>query len=101
MGRTRGTKREPRQRLLGRTLADIERLAATWNERAAIMEFDGGLPRTEAEWLAWVDLLDVSPSRREGTNKGATPHWELPEPNSRTVAIWIVRRQCQAQPQPR
>lgn len=28
-----------------------------WDERAAIMEFDGGLPREEAESLALADIL--------------------------------------------
>lgn len=29
-----------------------------WDERAAIMEFDGGLPRERAEALALTDILD-------------------------------------------
>ncbi len=28
-----------------------------FEERAAIHEFDGGLPRLQAEWAAWKDLL--------------------------------------------
>src|SRR5262249_6425799 len=30
---------------------------AVWDERAAIMEYDGGLPRERAEALALVDIL--------------------------------------------
>lgn len=33
-----------------------------YEERAAIMEFDGGLPRAEAEKLALQDVLSNSPS---------------------------------------
>jgi hypothetical protein len=29
-----------------------------WDERAAIMEYDGGLPRERAEALALADILD-------------------------------------------
>ena len=29
-----------------------------WDERAAIMEYDGGLPRERAEFLALADILD-------------------------------------------
>ena len=28
-----------------------------WEERAAIMEFDGGLPRNESEWNAYEEIL--------------------------------------------
>lgn len=34
-------------------LASIER----FDERAAIMEFDAGLSRREAEWLAWKECF--------------------------------------------
>jgi hypothetical protein len=36
-----------------RDLAEAE----LFNERAAIREFDGGLPRAAAERLAWLDVL--------------------------------------------
>jgi len=28
-----------------------------WEERAAIREYDGQMPRADAEWAAWVDLF--------------------------------------------
>jgi hypothetical protein len=31
-------------------------LRETWAERVAIMVADGGVPRAEAEYLAWVGL---------------------------------------------
>ena len=44
----------------------VERLDAsqreTWEERAAIMQFDGGLTRGHAECLALLDLLCRHPS---------------------------------------
>ena len=39
-----------------------------WDERAAIMEYDGGLPRERAEALALADVLDQM--RRAGTLSG-------------------------------
>lgn len=33
-----------------------EALRADWEERAAIMEFDGGLPREDAERAAWEQV---------------------------------------------
>ncbi len=36
-----------------------------WEERAAIMEFDGGLSREEAERLAWVELSGAVPHEDE------------------------------------
>jgi hypothetical protein len=51
------------------TLADVATWPADWRdnfeERAAIMEFDGGLTRAEAEVSAWRLLRD----RRKGTEK--------------------------------
>ena len=38
---------------------EFEDLLAEWEERAAIMEFEGGLPRDEAEKQAWVDVFGV------------------------------------------
>ena len=37
-----------------------------WEERAAIMQFDGGLPRGHAECLALLDLLCRQPSVLSG-----------------------------------
>lgn len=34
-------------------------IAEAWAERAAIMEFDGGLERTEAEAWAWARMREV------------------------------------------
>ena len=44
------------QRLLSHKVAILEVLEL-FEERAAIMEYDGGLPRTEAERLAWACVL--------------------------------------------
>jgi hypothetical protein len=40
----------------GKTLAVPEELREAWEERVAIIEADGKLPRAEAERLAWVGL---------------------------------------------
>jgi hypothetical protein len=40
-----------------------------WEERAAIMEYDGGMSRDEAEWQAYVIVLDMqqpAPERLSG-----------------------------------
>lgn len=37
-----------------------------WDERAAIMEFDGGLPRERAEALAFAEVLEQMRLRGEG-----------------------------------
>lgn len=45
------------QRMYDQLCAEV--LAAVrelFEERAAIMQFDGGLPRAEAERLAWLDV---------------------------------------------
>ena len=34
--------------------AELHALVEEWSERAALMEYDGRLPRDEAERLAWV-----------------------------------------------
>ena len=48
----------------------VERLDASqreaWEERAAIMQFDGGLTRGHAECLALLDLLRRQPSLLSG-----------------------------------
>ncbi|MGE0155439.1 MAG: hypothetical protein AB7T17_00225 [Geobacter sp.] len=42
----------------------VERLSPDlqelWEERAAIMQFDAGLDREYAEWLAMLDVLDFA-----------------------------------------
>lgn len=43
----------PRQQSRFRDLEEAD----LFNERAAIREFDGGLPRAAAERLAWLDVL--------------------------------------------
>lgn len=34
-------------------------VAEAWAERAAIMEFDGGLTRAEAEEAAWCEMAKI------------------------------------------
>jgi hypothetical protein len=57
-----------------------------FEERAAIHEHYGGLPRDEAERLAWEHvgrqwaLLDAL-GGRHGKSRGATEHWRPPEPD--------------------
>jgi hypothetical protein len=50
----------------------VERLDASqreaWEERAAIMQFDGGLTRGHAECLAVLDLLRLHPSVLSGVS---------------------------------
>jgi hypothetical protein len=36
-----------------------------WDERAAIMEYDGGIPREQAEHLALIDILKASERTRD------------------------------------
>ncbi|MCK8786743.1 hypothetical protein M0638_20435 [Roseomonas sp. NAR14] len=36
-------------------------LRDAFEERAAILEFDAGLPRAEAERLAWVEVMGTQP----------------------------------------
>lgn len=36
-------------------------LREAWDERAAIMECDGGLARSVAEYTAWSCLIDAAP----------------------------------------
>ncbi len=38
-------------------------LKEAWEERAAIMEFDGGLPRDHAEAIALLALIQQHPSQ--------------------------------------
>ena len=40
----------------GEVLATPQHLRETWAERVAIMITDGGLPREEAERMAWTGL---------------------------------------------
>jgi len=48
---------------------DPEELSCRYEERAGVYEFDGGLPRPEAELRAWVDValdwLDTQPGADE------------------------------------
>ena len=51
---------------MGFCLSDLNAdLREHYEERAAIMEFDGGLTRAEAEKLALQDVLSNSPSAAE------------------------------------
>jgi len=48
---------------MGFCLSDLNAdLREHYEERSAIMEFDGGLPRAEAEKLALQEVLSNSPS---------------------------------------
>jgi hypothetical protein len=40
-----------------------------FEERAAIHEFDAGLPRPQAEWAAWKDLLTHLGSEAQWNSK--------------------------------
>ena len=51
---------------MGLRLADLSAdMREHYEERAAIIEFDGGLPRADAEKLALQDVLSNSPSSAE------------------------------------
>ena len=69
-------------------LAEIGYLA---QERSAIHEFDGGLPRDEADRLAWEavmrepGLLDTLDGRK-GKSRGPTEHWLPPRPDLDALA---------------
>jgi len=54
-----------------------------WQERAAIAEFDGGLPRYDAEQLAWREvtaiLADIeADASRLPAGSGVTSQWQPP-----------------------
>ena len=76
----------------GRILASNPQLLAEFGyrfqERAAIIEFNGGLSREDAETLAWTEMeaLLGSIDRREGFARGATEHWQPPKPDPDTLA---------------
>lgn len=45
------------ERMYNQLAAEVlEAVRELFEERAAIMEYDGGLPRAEAERLAWLDV---------------------------------------------
>ena len=46
--------------------ADADDRDYLFQERAAIMEFDGGMTRKEAESLARIDVREVMERRRKG-----------------------------------
>jgi|GEM_PF-1537851 len=54
---------------------DLLALVEQWSERAAIMEYDGGLAREDAERLALVDMLDKPSSPEYLTEE---PGWLCP-----------------------
>ena len=82
-GRSRGPRK--RQRLLAHSPEELLKVGVAWQERAAIMEFDGGLVREDAERLAWADVLGAPDSPDEGATKGVTQHWRPPKPDRDSV----------------
>ncbi len=58
--------------VLGRLLRPTADERAAWEERAAVAEFDGGLPRAEAETLAWAEL-QVGRGGEESVRDDAIP----------------------------
>ena len=54
------------QQLLSQKGAILTLLEA-WEERAAIREYDGCLPRQEAERRAWTDILGDSATRTDNS----------------------------------
>jgi len=44
--------RDNRERLLAETVPSYDQ----WSERAAILEYDAGIPRAEAEARAWAEV---------------------------------------------
>ena len=63
---------------VGAGLAVPEHLQEVWEERAAIMTADGGLPRLEAERCAWTTLLAQPAGRTEMQYDGIPDPWETP-----------------------
>ena len=58
---------ESRDTLMSTVIARLdETLREHFEERAAIMEFDAGLPRAQAECLALISFLDGRPSALGG-----------------------------------
>jgi len=81
MGRSRSRGPRKRQRLLAHSPEELLKVAVAWQERAAIMEFDGGLAREDAEHLAREDVLGAGHGPDQGATKGVTQHWRPPKPD--------------------
>jgi hypothetical protein len=76
----------------GKTLLNnpdqLAELGYRFEERAAIIEYAAGLPRDEAQRLAWADIeaqLDaIDP--RQARARGATEHWRPFKPDRDALA---------------
>jgi hypothetical protein len=55
------------QQLLSRKGA-ILALLEEWEERAVLREYDGGLPRAEAEALAWIDVFGDGATKTDNSS---------------------------------
>ena len=75
--------RSGRCTLLGSDPEKLSEIGYASEERAGIIEYHGGLPREEAECLAWQEVqerpeLFVVAGREPDPTKGATGHWKPP-----------------------
>jgi len=68
-------------RTVARDPAALSEIRYTFDERASIYEYDGGLDREESERLAWehvarewASILDA----RRTQSRGPTEHWKPP-----------------------
>jgi len=81
MGRSTSRGPRERQRLLAHSPEELLKVGVAWQERAAIMEFDGGLDREEAERLAREDVLGPADGPDQEASKGVMQHWQPPKPD--------------------
>jgi len=70
--------RGARGRLIARDPTLLREFGYLWQERAAIREYDGGLPRHEAELSAWEEVAEGKCANLP--RRGVTRHWQPPKP---------------------
>jgi hypothetical protein len=83
--------RSGRCTLLGQSPEALRELGLAFEERAGIIEYHGGLPRAEAERLAWREVqqrreLFLVTGRAHDPSKGPTAHWRPPRPDRDALA---------------
>jgi len=81
--------RSGRATLLGQPPEALAALGYAFAERAAIHEHDGGLPREEAERLAWEHVQRTFHAIVGGAanpEKGVTRHWRPPQPDRNVLS---------------
>ena len=73
----------PQLKALKMELLRDKALRESWEERAAIMEHDGGLSRAEAEEQAMIEVLNARPRDVDRFRPAPERHQETPKPSGR------------------